>query len=60
MHVLAIYRVNEHLAELLAESAAERQARESRPKAARAFRILRFRGRPQATPVGATTAFANS
>ena len=30
MHVLAIYRVNEHLADLMAEAAAERLADEAK------------------------------
>ncbi len=32
MNVLAIYAVNEHLADLLAEAASERKARARRPK----------------------------
>jgi hypothetical protein len=39
MHVLAIYRVNEHLADLMAEAAAERRAREARPKGRRFARV---------------------
>ncbi|HEU0243599.1 MAG TPA: hypothetical protein VFQ75_06800 [Candidatus Limnocylindrales bacterium] len=62
MHVLAIYRVNEHLADLMAEASAERQARESKPKGRRfALVTSLFAGRAAATPAaGPTKAFANS
>ena len=60
MHVLAIYRVNEHLADLLAEASAERQAREARPKTSRfAFVSSRFGRGPIAAP-GLTKAGASS
>jgi hypothetical protein len=62
MHVLAIYRVNEHLADLMAEASAERQAREAKPKGRRfALVTSLFAGRGAATPAaGPTKAFANS
>jgi hypothetical protein len=61
MHVLAIYRVNEHLGELLADAAAERRAKEAQPKAPRlAFRLLRFGGRTAVSASGPTKAFANT
>jgi hypothetical protein len=61
MHVLAIYRVNEHLADLMAEAAAERQAREGRqakPKGRRLALVTSlFSGRASAAPAaGATSA----
>jgi hypothetical protein len=49
MHVLAIYSVNEHLADLMADAAAERRANEAKaakPKGARfAFLTSRIFGR---------------
>lgn len=62
MHVLAIYRVNEHLADLMAEASAERQARESKPKGSRfALVTSLFAGRGVPAPAaGATKALANS
>jgi hypothetical protein len=65
MHVLAIYSVNEHLADLMAEAAAERQAHEanaSKPKSSRfAFLTSRFSGRGSAVAIaGSTKALASS
>ena len=49
MHVLAIYSINEHLADLMAQAANERRANEAkaaRPKTSRfAFLTSRFAGR---------------
>jgi hypothetical protein len=62
MHVLAIYRVNEHLADLMAEASAERQAREAKPKGGRRFSMVTslFSGRATpATVAGPTKAYAN-
>ena len=62
MHVLAIYRVNEHIADLMAEASAERQAREAKPKGRR-FGLLTslFSGRgPVAPAAGPVRALANS
>ena len=65
MHVLAIYRVNEHLADLMAEASAERRAREARqgkPKSRRFSLVTSlFSGRTaSAAPVaGPTKAYAN-
>ena len=58
MNVLAIYRVNEHLADLMLEAAAERQARGGRPTRSR-FRNLTswFTGR--GTVTASRNAFAN-
>jgi hypothetical protein len=61
MHVLAIYRVNEHLADLMAEASAERQAREARPKTTRfAFLTSRFAGRGAVAAPGLMKAAAGS
>ena len=65
MHVLAIYAVNEHIADLMAEASAERQAREARqakPKGRRfALVTSLFSGRASAAPAaGPTRAYANS
>jgi hypothetical protein len=49
MHVLAIYSINEHLADMMAEAANERRVKEAkaaRPKTSRfAFLTSRFAGR---------------
>ena len=59
MHVLAIYSINEHLADLMAEAANERRAKEAkaaRPKASRfAFLTSRFAGRRSAGALAAPT-----
>jgi hypothetical protein len=61
MHVLAIYRVNEHLADLMAEASAERLVRESKPKNRRFSMVTSlFSGRATAAPAaGPTKAYAN-
>ena len=64
MHVLAIYSVNEHISELMAQSANERLANEalaSKPKRSRfAFLTSRFAGRGSIAGRGATKALAGS
>ena len=62
MHVLAIYRVNEHLADLMAEASAERLVRESKPKGRRFSLVTSlFSGRTAsaAPATGPTKAYAN-
>ena len=61
MHVLAIYRVNEHLADLMAEASAERLVRESKPKGRRFSLVTSlFSGRASVAPAaGPTKAYAN-
>ena len=64
MHVLAIYQVNEHLADLMAEASAERRAREARqgkPKSHRFSLVTSlFSGRASVAPAaGPTKAYAN-
>ena len=63
MNVLAIYSVNEHIADLMAEASAERRANEakaSKPKASRfAFLTSRFAGRGSITVAAPTKAYAN-
>jgi hypothetical protein len=61
MHVLAIYRVNEHLADLMAEASAERQARQAKPKGRRFSLVTSlFSGRATVAPAaGPTKAYAN-
>ena len=64
MHVLAIYSINEHLADMMAEAANERRAKEARaarPKARRfAFLTSRFAGRGHAPIASPTKALAGS
>jgi hypothetical protein len=64
MHVLAIYSINEHLADLMAEAANERRAKEAkaaRPKASRfAFLTSRFGGRSTVAIASPTNALAGS
>ena len=64
MHVLAIYSVNEHMADLMAQAANERlakQARASQPKRSRfAFLTSRFAGRGSIARAGTTKALAGS
>ena len=61
MHVLAIYSVNEHLADLMSEAAAQRQAKEAKaPKAKGArfgFLTSHFVGRLTTAVSGPTKAF---
>ena len=62
MHVLAIYSVNEHLADLMSEAAAQRQVKEakaaSKAKGARfGFLTSHFVGRLTAAVSGPTKAF---
>ena len=61
MHVLAIYRVNEHLADLMAEASAERLVREAKPKGRRFSLVTSlFSGRATPAPAaGPTKAYAN-
>ena len=61
MHVLAIYRVNEHLADLMAEASAERLVREAKPKGRRFSLVTSlFSGRASVAPAaGPTKAYAN-
>ncbi|HKF85847.1 MAG TPA: hypothetical protein VKB30_08680 [Candidatus Limnocylindrales bacterium] len=63
MHVLAIYSVNEHVADLMAEAAAQRQASEARaakPKTSRfAFLTSRFGRGTTPAVAGPKTAAAN-
>ena len=56
MNVLAIYRVNEHVAELMAEADAERKAREAAPKRSRFELLASIFGRKPARPVTALAA----
>jgi hypothetical protein len=62
MHVLAIYSVNEHLADLMSDAAAERQAKAAKapkPKGTRfAFVTSLFVGRLTSAVAGPTKAFA--
>jgi hypothetical protein len=65
MHVLAIYSINEHLGDLMAEAANERRAKEAkaaRPKTSRfAFLTSRFAARRStAALAGPTKALAGS
>ena len=64
MHVLAIYSVNEHMADLMAQAANERLANEakaSQPKRSRfAFLTSRFAGRDSIAGRGTTKALAGS
>jgi len=59
MHVLAIYSINEHLGDLMAQAANERRANEAkaaRPKTSRfAFLTSRFAGRRSAAALAAPT-----
>ena len=64
MHVLAIYSINEHLGDLMAQAANERlvnEAKASKPKASRfAFLTSRFAGRRSVAAAGPTKALAGS
>jgi hypothetical protein len=59
MHVLAIYSINEHLGDLMAEAANERlvkAAKAARPKTSRfAFLSSRFAGRGSTVALAAPT-----
>jgi hypothetical protein len=61
MHVLAIYSVNEHLADLMSDAAAERQAKAAKAPKAKgsrfAFVTSHFVGRLNAAVSGPTKAF---
>jgi hypothetical protein len=61
MHVLAIYSVNEHLADLMSDAAAERQAKAAKALKAKgsrfAFLTSHFVGRLNAAVSGPTKAF---
>jgi hypothetical protein len=61
MHVLAIYSVNEHLADLMSDAAAERQAKAAKAPKAKgsrfAFLTSHFVGRLNAAVSGPTKAF---
>lgn len=63
MHVLAIYRVNEQLGELMADAAEARQAKASKPRASRIAALAsRITGRTAAPSpaAGPTKALAGS
>ena len=64
MHVLAIYSINEHLGDLMAQAANERlvkEAKASKPKTSRfAFLTSRFSGRGTVAIAGSTKALAVS
>ena len=61
MHVLAIYSVNEHLADLMSEAAAERQVKAAKAAKAKGprfgFLTSHFVGRLTAAFAGPTRAF---
>jgi len=62
MHVLAIYSVNEHLADLMSDAAAERQAKAAKAPKAKGnrfgFLTSHFVGRLTSAVAGPTKAFA--
>jgi len=64
MHVLAIYSINEHLGDLMAQAANERlvnEAKASKPKTSRfAFLTSRFAGRRAVAIASPTKALAGS
>lgn len=64
MHVLAIYSINEHLADLMADAANERRVKEakaSKPKGRRfSFLTSRFAGRGSTAAIAAPKALAGS
>ena len=64
MHVLAIYSINEHLADLMAQAANERLGERGeglKPKTSRfAFLTSRFAGRRSVAIAGPTKALAGS
>ena len=64
MHVLAIYSINEHLGDLMAQAANERlvnEAKASKPKTSRfAFLTSRFAARRSVAIAGPTKALAGS
>jgi hypothetical protein len=64
MHVLAIYSINEHLGDLMAQAANERlvhEAKGARPKKSRfAFLTSRFAGRRSVAIAGPSKALAGS
>jgi hypothetical protein len=61
MHVLAIYSVNEHLADLMSDAAAERQAKAAKAPKAKGSRLSfltsHFVGRLTTAVSGPTKAF---
>jgi len=59
MHVLAIYAVNEHLAELMTEASQARLARTAKPKRTPRSFVASLFGSRQAPVPAPTKAFAN-
>lgn len=60
MHVLAIYAVNQHLSELMAEAEASRLARRANPKRGLRARVSSLFSGSRPAPAPATKAYANS